>query len=179
MDLFLTNTLLLSSPDVNWWTGVVWIIVMFLSAVWTHSDGTHSLQSIHWWDTDAMLWWRNKLIYILDDPRMSICSFLGELVHYSGIGLNLCELTFLPLPSIFVNSVSFRFGFHTQTLLLENSSIISGRSDTWLESKLHNFHQKSPAKIKALTDVLGRHSDDSGLDQVVCKDKGSFLQGIE
>ncbi len=25
----------LSSPDVNWWTGVVWIIVMFLSAVWT------------------------------------------------------------------------------------------------------------------------------------------------
>ncbi len=26
---------LLSSPDVNWWTGVVWIIVMFLSVVWT------------------------------------------------------------------------------------------------------------------------------------------------
>ncbi len=21
--------------DVNWWTGVLWIIVMFLSAVWT------------------------------------------------------------------------------------------------------------------------------------------------
>ncbi len=33
--------------DVNWWTGVVWIIVMFLSAVLTHSDGTHSLQMIH------------------------------------------------------------------------------------------------------------------------------------
>ncbi len=42
---------LLSSPDVNWWTGVVWIIVMFLSD--SHSDGTHSLQSIHCWDTDA------------------------------------------------------------------------------------------------------------------------------
>ncbi len=27
------------------WTGVVWIIVMFLSD--SHSDGTHSLQSIH------------------------------------------------------------------------------------------------------------------------------------
>ncbi len=26
---------LLSSQDVNWCTGVVWIIVMFLSAVWT------------------------------------------------------------------------------------------------------------------------------------------------
>ncbi len=33
-DLFLTSTHLLSSQDVNWWTGVVWIIVMFLSAVW-------------------------------------------------------------------------------------------------------------------------------------------------
>ncbi len=42
---------LLSSLDVNWWTGVVWIIVMFLSD--SHSDGTHSLQSTHYWDTDA------------------------------------------------------------------------------------------------------------------------------
>jgi len=42
---------LLSSPDVSWWTGAVWIIVMFLSD--SHSDGTHSLQSIRCWDTDA------------------------------------------------------------------------------------------------------------------------------
>ncbi len=33
--------------------GVVWIIVMFLSD--SHSDGTHSLQSIHCWDSDVML----------------------------------------------------------------------------------------------------------------------------
>ncbi len=44
---------LLSSPDVHWWTGVVWIIVMFLSD--SHSDGTHSLQSIHLWARDEML----------------------------------------------------------------------------------------------------------------------------
>ncbi len=37
---------LLSSPDVNWW-----IIEMFLS----HSDGTHSLQSIHCWDISPNL----------------------------------------------------------------------------------------------------------------------------
>ncbi len=30
-------------------------IVMFLSAVWAHSDGTHSLQRIHWWASDVML----------------------------------------------------------------------------------------------------------------------------
>ncbi len=34
-------------------TDGLWIIVMFLSD--SHSDGTHSLQSIHFWDTDAML----------------------------------------------------------------------------------------------------------------------------
>ncbi len=35
MDLFLTNMHLFTSQYINWWTGVVWIIVMFLSAVWT------------------------------------------------------------------------------------------------------------------------------------------------
>ncbi len=42
---------LLSSPDVNWWTGVLWI-VMFLSAVWTLilTAPIH----LHWWASDAM-----------------------------------------------------------------------------------------------------------------------------
>ncbi len=35
MDLFLTKAQLLDSQDVIRWTGVLWIIVMFLSAVWT------------------------------------------------------------------------------------------------------------------------------------------------
>ncbi len=42
--------------DVNRWTGVVWIIVMFLiSCLDSHSDGTHSLQRIHWWASNGML----------------------------------------------------------------------------------------------------------------------------
>ncbi len=32
----------------------VWII-MFLSAIRTHSDGNHSLQRIHWWASDVIL----------------------------------------------------------------------------------------------------------------------------
>ncbi len=40
MDLFLKNMQISTSQDFNWWTGVVWIIVMFLSAVllsfWRH-----------------------------------------------------------------------------------------------------------------------------------------------
>ncbi len=66
-------------------TDGLWIIVMFLSD--SLSDGTHSLQSIHWWDTDEMLqtdgthsllsnwcdaaflriWWRHKLLCVTQD----------------------------------------------------------------------------------------------------------------
>ncbi len=48
MDFFLSNMQLFASQDFNWWTGVVWSTVRFSSAVWTHSEGTHSLQRIHW-----------------------------------------------------------------------------------------------------------------------------------
>ncbi len=38
------------------WTGVVWItcalLWFFISCLDSHSDGTHSLQSIHWWASD-------------------------------------------------------------------------------------------------------------------------------
>ncbi len=49
----MVDLVILSSQDVNWWTGVVWIIVMFLSAVWTLilTAPIH----IHCWDSDAML----------------------------------------------------------------------------------------------------------------------------
>ncbi len=53
IDLFPTNTQLFTSQDVNWWTGVVWItcglLWCFISCLDAHSDGTHSLQRIHWW----------------------------------------------------------------------------------------------------------------------------------
>ncbi len=45
MDLFLKNTVCLLQMLIDG----LWIIVMF------YSDGTHSLQSIHYWDTDAVL----------------------------------------------------------------------------------------------------------------------------
>ncbi len=47
------QTHIFSSQDINWWTGVVWIIVMFLSA-----DLTLILTApihIHWWASDVML----------------------------------------------------------------------------------------------------------------------------
>ncbi len=35
MDLFLTNNQRLASQGVNRWTGVLWVTVMFVAAVWT------------------------------------------------------------------------------------------------------------------------------------------------
>ncbi len=59
MNLFFTNMQLLSSQDINWWTGVVWItcglLWWFYQCLDSHSDGTHSLQRIHWWASDGML----------------------------------------------------------------------------------------------------------------------------
>ncbi len=76
----LINSFILASQDVNWWTGVVWIIVMFLSD--SHSDGTHSLQRIHWCNaTFLQTWWRHKLELGCpeDEHILSKFSFLGEL----------------------------------------------------------------------------------------------------
>ncbi len=47
---------------------------VFISCLDSHSDGTHSLQMIHFWGSDVgwsyfssnLFPWRNKLIYILD-----------------------------------------------------------------------------------------------------------------
>ncbi len=59
VDLFLTNMQLFTAYYINWWTGVVWItcglLWRFISCLDSHSDGTHSLQRIHWWASNIML----------------------------------------------------------------------------------------------------------------------------
>ncbi len=66
----------------------VWIIVMFLSD--SHSDGTHSLQSIHCWDTDAETHFsksdEEKLIYIVNVFLLNyffniLCSVKDEVLN--------------------------------------------------------------------------------------------------
>ncbi len=52
MDLFLTNTELFTSQVIKWCVDYCGV---FISCLDSHSDGTHSLQRIHCWATDAML----------------------------------------------------------------------------------------------------------------------------
>ncbi len=58
--------------DINWWTGV-WIIVMFLSAVWTliltapiHCSGSTGEQVMQCYISPNLFWWRNTLQDIQD-----------------------------------------------------------------------------------------------------------------
>ncbi len=80
MDLFLTNTQFFTSQNVNWWTGIMWIIVMYLLAVFIRTliltAPIHCKGSIV---QDVMLNYSKyvlmnktviKLIYILDDLRV-------------------------------------------------------------------------------------------------------------
>ncbi len=41
--------------NINWWTNVVWIIVVFISCLEFDSHGTHSLQSIYGCASDGIL----------------------------------------------------------------------------------------------------------------------------
>ncbi len=74
---------LLSSPDVNWWTGVVWITCgllwcfyqLFGLSFWRHPFTAEHPLLRHWCrDTFLQTWWRNKLIYISDGLRVSTFS---------------------------------------------------------------------------------------------------------
>ncbi len=59
-NVFLTNMQLFTSHDINLWTGVVFFCLLVdycdvFICLDSHSDGTHSLQRIHWWTSDVTL----------------------------------------------------------------------------------------------------------------------------
>ncbi len=68
MDLFLPIMQLLASEDIMWWTGVVWIIVMFLSAIWTltltapiHCRGSIVEQVMQCYISPNLFQWRKQI----------------------------------------------------------------------------------------------------------------------
>ncbi len=77
-DIFVSNIQHFSSEDINWWTGVVWITCgilwcfyqLFGLSFWRHPfTAEHPLLRQWCNDTFLQIWWRNKLIYILDELR--------------------------------------------------------------------------------------------------------------
>ncbi len=56
------------------WSGVDYCDI-FISCLVSHSDGTHSLQSIHCWDTDAMLHFSKEFLMNIQTHQHYIFSF--------------------------------------------------------------------------------------------------------
>ncbi len=152
MDLFLTN---MASQDVNWWTGVMWSIVMFLSA---HSDGTHSLQRIHWWASDSILdfsketnsWWtEGKSIFIKYQKRTHDMTYRSSLGHTSedfkcaGQSSPKSKISVLRFKYVSLKYTVNQRSFHSQPKQLQNVCCISSISIATavlrrsLEIKLH------------------------------------------
>ncbi len=75
-----TNTQFFSSQDVNWWTGVMWILSwcfyqLFWLSFWRHPfTAEHPFLSKWCNATFLQIWWRNKLILIFNGLRVSQCS---------------------------------------------------------------------------------------------------------
>ncbi len=69
------------------WCGLLWCFYQLYMD--SHSDGTHSLQRIHWWANDVMLHspnllrWRNKLIYMGDLNESKFSANFHFWVNYS------------------------------------------------------------------------------------------------
>ncbi len=86
---FIPNMQLLASQDVNWWTGVVWIILMFLSSVWTliltapiHCRGSIGEQEMQCYISPNLFQWTNKLHLGWPEAEWIFSTF-SFLVNYS------------------------------------------------------------------------------------------------
>ncbi len=83
MNVFLTNMQVFSSQDSNWWTGVVWIFVMFLSAVWTliltapiHCKGFIDEQVMQCYISPNLFWWTLLLLGWPESEDILICGWI-------------------------------------------------------------------------------------------------------
>ncbi len=92
INFFIINTQLFTSQEVNWWTGVVWIIVMFLSAVWTLIL-TAPIHRVYWWASNfskSILLYRYNRSFCEQDTISKVRGYTGyrgrdrELLQHSG-----------------------------------------------------------------------------------------------
>ncbi len=87
-----SNTQLLTSQDVHQWLDWCGLLVdycdVFISSLDSHSDGTHSLQSIQYWASNGMTHFSKSIPMekythpqnILDGLRVSTSSLLGKIL---------------------------------------------------------------------------------------------------
>ncbi len=124
------------TDGLEWCGSLVDYCDVFISCLDSHSDGTHSLQRIHCWDTDAMLHspnlfpWRNKLIYILD--RLRVCQYSANFHFWVNYSFNSC------ISSIIVKSLSWLAQIlRTHSYWLKNITGMSSQSMFMMNTQRH------------------------------------------
>ncbi len=75
------------------WSGVNYLWIIVISCLDSHSDGTHSLQRIHWWSSDLML---NFSKFCSNEETISSISLQISAnfhfwVNYTKAGINYCH----------------------------------------------------------------------------------------
>ncbi len=95
MDLFLTNTM-----D---WGGVDYLWIIVIVCLDSHSDGTHSLQRILWWASDAFFIFGElvhntayTVIYYSRSCRHTVCMHTVQSIHNNSVNIALVVETFHP-----------------------------------------------------------------------------------
>ncbi len=156
MDLFLTNTQLFASQDINRWTGVVWIIVMFLSAVWTliltapiHCRGSIGEEVTECYISPKSVLMKKQTLYIFYDLRVSKlsgnCHFwvnysFKDLEHFKW------QTTKLQWTLVIINRTLSSVGMEanivifTVIILGVNKPLRNPQSKTSLTISLHKIH---------------------------------------
>ncbi len=127
------------------WSGVdyLWIIVMFLSAVWTliltapiHCRGSNGEQVMQCYISTNLSPWRNKLIYILDGlrPESKFSAYFLFWVNYS------FNLLSAPNKLLCYLNNCFYFSSHSLMWISHNQRVQLDRPRLWLHAHLNPKH---------------------------------------
>ncbi len=113
-------TTLIDLWDINWWTGVVWIIVMFHQmfglSFWRHPFTAEHPLLRHWCrDTFLQTWWRNKLILI--SYGLSMSTFSANVIFWWTIPL-ICNTDILVYIHFLFTTVMFFLIWSAKTVCL-------------------------------------------------------------
>ncbi len=117
MDLF---QLLWSSPDVNWWTGVVWITCgllwcfyqLFELSFWRHPFTAEHPLMRHWWNNTSLLYYLSLILG--EDWLGKFTSALIQSFIFQHVAFVFCWSVFLFEPHVFCLCAESKFN-HTMT----------------------------------------------------------------
>ncbi len=151
MDLFLTNTQLLASQDINWWTGVLWITCgllwcfyqMFGLSFWRHPFTAE--------DSLVSKWWNATFLQICSHEEINSSTFTSWMAWGWG--------HFQPITLCLIERRKYEWNLHCDFSFLWVVSSWSNAVDWWISTLFDCQHMEHVLK----TNVPEGHRGDSRL----------------